>query len=242
MSTSSNKPGKPNKPTRTKPVPHKKPTKPSPAVVLLSSPSVSLNAKVKALLQPVKKKAVKKAAKKAAKKKSPSPSKSAAAKQSSPKPSPPKRPAVIGDSLSCGMLLFQRGPRPLVLVLWRKDGSPDLPKGHTRPGESDTVAALRELQEETGIEPARVRFTRGFVFENTYRTKSKKSAGALGNKTVRVYHAETTGPVVIEPHEHAGYAWIDATDLRAAQHEVHDNPTFAGSLRAWRHHLQRQQG
>ena len=170
--------------------------------------------------------------------------KKAAAKQQAAKKSTPAkalRPAVIGDSLSCGVLLFQRGPKPLVLVLWRKDGSPDLPKGHIRAGETDVAAALRELHEETAIAASRLTFTPGFVFENTYRTKSKKVVGALLNKTVRVFHAEIDGPVVVVPHEHAGYAWLDATDLRAAQHEVHDNPSFAGALRAWRHHLQRQQ-
>ncbi len=179
--------------------------------------------------------------KKASKKKAPK--KTAPSKATRPKTPPAKalRPIVIGDSLSCGLLLFQRGPVPLVLVLWRKDGSPDLPKGHTKAGETDKAAALRELQEETGIEPSRVHFTPGFVFENTYRTKSKKVPGALVNKTVRVFHAEISGPVVVVPHEHAGYAWLQATDLRAAQHEVHDNPTFAGALRGWRHHLQRQQ-
>lgn len=210
--------------------PRKKASAKSSSLLSSSKPEPKAKAKAKAKKQS-KKKTAPKAAKKSPKAKTKKKSTSAKA----------LRPAVIGDSLSCGVLLFQRGPVPLVLVLWRKDGSPDLPKGHTKPGETDVAAALRELHEETDIAASRLTFTPGFVFENTYRTKSKKIPGALVNKTVRVFHAEIDGPVVVVPHEHAGYAWLNASDLRAAQHDVHDNPTFAGALRAWRHHLQRQQ-
>jgi 8-oxo-dGTP pyrophosphatase MutT (NUDIX family) len=153
------------------------------------------------------------------------------------------RPAVVGEALSCGLLLFQQptpSSSPLVLVLWRKDGSPDLPKGHTKRGESDVAAALRELHEETGVLSSRVHITPDFAFENTYRTRSKKVPGALVNKTVRVFHATVASPVRIEPLEHAGYAWLPTDDARWVQHELHDNPTFVGALRAWRHFCQRQ--
>ena len=59
--------------------------------------------------------------------------------------------------------------------------------------------------------------------------------GALINKTVRVFHATVDAPVRIEPLEHAGYAWLPTDDARWLQHELHDNPTFVGALRAWRH-------
>jgi hypothetical protein len=44
---------------------------------------------------------------------------------------------------ACGVLLFQKRPREAFLVLYRKDGSPDLLKGKVDGDESDVDAALR---------------------------------------------------------------------------------------------------
>lgn len=132
--------------------------------------------------------------------------------------------------LSCGVLLFQERPLQAYLVLYRKDGSPDLPKGHQEKGETDLDTALRELEEETGISPSRVRITPGFVFDSTYKTKSKKNGDTV-QKTVRLFHGVVDGPVIVAVDGHADYAWIPVGADR--KREVGDNPTFYAALAAW---------
>ena len=134
---------------------------------------------------------------------------------------------------SCGVLLFQERPLHAYLVLYRKDGTPDLPKGHQEKGESDTETALRELVEETGIRADRVRLTPGFVFDSTYPTKAKRS-GEVVQKTVRVFHGVVDGPVSVSLEGHTDYAWIPMSHDHEA--ELHDNPTFLGALNAWLSH------
>ena len=139
------------------------------------------------------------------------------------------------ETVSCGVLLFQESARRSFLVLYRKDGTPDLPKGRREKGESDVEAALRELVEETGIPASRVRLTAGFVYENTYPTKAKKTGEAV-TKTVRVFHGVVDGPVVVVVTDHVDYAWIPlepAPPLRAHDHTFRDNPTILGAVRAW---------
>lgn len=139
-------------------------------------------------------------------------------------------------SLSCGVLLFQERPRQSFLVLYRKDGSPDLPKGRREKGESDVEAALRELVEETGIPASRVRLTAGFVYENTYPTKAKKT-GEPVHKTVRVFHGVVDGPVAVVVSDHVDYAWIPLLEPTPPQpghkHTFRDNATILGAVRAW---------
>ncbi len=140
------------------------------------------------------------------------------------------------ETVSCGVLLFQESPRRAFLVLYRDDGSPDLPKGRKEKGESDEETALRELLEETGIPPSRVRLTQGFVYENSYPTKVKKSGDAV-KKTVRVFHGVVDGPVVVDVSDHADYAWVPVREpeppLRGHEHTFRENPTILGALRAW---------
>jgi 8-oxo-dGTP pyrophosphatase MutT (NUDIX family) len=133
---------------------------------------------------------------------------------------------------ACGVLLFQERPRPAFLVLYRKDGSPDLPKGKVERGESDVQAALRELVEETGIRADQVRLTPGFSFENTYATRGKKSGEPVA-KTVCLFHGVTLGPVSVVLESHKAYAWLPWTSLSMLERELHENPTLLGALRAW---------
>ncbi len=133
---------------------------------------------------------------------------------------------------ACGVLLFRRRPREAFLVLYRKDGSPDLPKGKVDGDESDVDAALRELFEETGIRADQVRLTPGFSFENTYATRSKKT-GEPVEKTVRVFHGVVDDPVSVVLEVHTAYAWIPWAPLPALRDDVSDNATLLGAVQAW---------
>ncbi len=133
---------------------------------------------------------------------------------------------------ACGVLLFQRRPREAFLVLYRKDGSPDLPKGKVDPGESDVDAALRELFEETGIRRDQVKLTPGFAFENTYATRSRKTGEPI-EKTVCVFHGVVDDPVGIVLEVHTDYAWIPWAPLDTLRADIRDNPTLLGAVEAW---------
>jgi 8-oxo-dGTP pyrophosphatase MutT (NUDIX family) len=157
-------------------------------------------------------------------------SSSSSVKKRAAKPPAKGLPAV----LSCGVLLHQKRPVDAVLALLRHDGSPDLPKGHMKAGESDLDAALREFEEETGIDRARIVVDVGRSFESTYRTRAKKT-GRLVNKTVRIFKAEIDGPVVVDVEAHRDYAWLRTGDRPALEAALVENPTFLGAVRALLH-------
>jgi len=151
------------------------------------------------------------------------------------KTSKAKTKATLPTVLSCGVLVMQRAPVGAVLALLRADGSPDLPKGHVKRGESDVDAALRELLEETGIPPRLVRLDPTFVYESSYRTRSKRTRQPV-MKTVRLFLGEVDGPIIVTVTDHSDYAWLRTDDDAALDRDVGDNPTFLGALRAWRVH------
>jgi bis(5'-nucleosidyl)-tetraphosphatase len=68
---------------------------------------------------------------------------------------------------SAGVLLVRDSYWPEVLLL-RHASRLDLPKGHVEAGESDLEAALRELQEETGVPAHAVEVVLGARHEITY--------------------------------------------------------------------------
>jgi len=138
--------------------------------------------------------------------------------------------AGLPEVLSCGVLLRQRRPVDAVLALLRHDGSPDLPKGHVKRGESDLEAALREFEEEAGISRERIAVFGDRSFESCYRTRSKKT-GRLVNKTVRIFLAEMEGPAVVGLSDHHDYAWLPLADRAGLEAALGGNPTFLGAVR-----------
>mgnify|MGYP001040348188 CR=1 FL=1 len=108
----------------------------------------------------------------------------------------------MGREISAGVILFRTGPRREYLILdygshW------DFPKGHIEAGENPQTTALRELQEETGIQDARL--VPGFKEGMRYFYR-KAGEGML--KIVVYFLAETpTGNVTLSS-EHSGYSWL----------------------------------
>ena len=108
---------------------------------------------------------------------------------------------------SAGMIVFRTDRRTksgrLYLLLdygrfW------DYPKGHVEKGESDRDAAVRELQEETGITDATV--VEDFRDEIQYFFRDKTRG--LIRKTVVFFLAQTHAHEVTVSHEHKGAEFL----------------------------------
>ncbi len=92
------------------------------------------------------------------------------------------------------------------LMLYRRGNYWNFPKGHFKPGERTIDAALRELEEETGIKKSELRIAPNFRGYERFFFK-------IGNQgiydTVILFLAEThKAEIKIEPREHSGYAWF----------------------------------
>jgi bis(5'-nucleosidyl)-tetraphosphatase len=102
------------------------------------------------------------------------------------------------------------------LVVWRSDDKPphqrlyllldyghhwDYPKGHLEKGETPVQAAVRELEEETGITD--VTLAEGFARQITYFFRDKKKR--LVRKSVVFFIAQTKTSEVRISDEHVGY-------------------------------------
>jgi 8-oxo-dGTP pyrophosphatase MutT (NUDIX family) len=92
------------------------------------------------------------------------------------------------------------------LMLYRRGNYWNFPKGHFKPGERTIDAALRELEEETGIKKAELHIAPNFRGYERFFFK-------IGDQgiydTVILFLAEThKAEIKIEPREHSGYAWF----------------------------------
>ena len=107
------------------------------------------------------------------------------------------------DERSAGAVLFIRaGQEPEYLLLNYTAGHWDYPKGNIELGETEHEAAVREIQEETGITD--VEFLDGFEQSMKYRYRKAKR---LVEKEVVLFLAKTDTRRVTISHEHIGYAW-----------------------------------
>lgn len=83
----------------------------------------------------------------------------------------------------------------------------DLPKGHVDPGETEIECALREMEEETGIDPDNVQLDPQFRFEHQYPVWPEKFDGEKCEKTLVIFLARLLKSVEIRPTEHPDYGW-----------------------------------
>jgi len=82
----------------------------------------------------------------------------------------------------------------------------DFPKGHLEKGEDDRTAALRELEEETGIRPDEVELLPGFAREIRYFFRDKRKG--LIRKEVAFFLGQTDRKRVKLSHEHSGAEFL----------------------------------
>lgn len=107
---------------------------------------------------------------------------------------------------SAGAVVFVPAAEgPEYLLLRYGAGYWGFPKGHVEAGETDVVAAQREVEEETGIPVAQQRLFEGFEDDTDYKFRR---GSILVEKDVRFFLIEAGTREVKLSHEHSGYAWL----------------------------------
>jgi 8-oxo-dGTP pyrophosphatase MutT (NUDIX family) len=115
---------------------------------------------------------------------------------------------------SAGVIVFFRGDDGcrFLLLLSRLTKRPlwEFPKGGVDAGESLQQAALRELEEETGMRASDIRIVPGFEHREEYRFTSGKGDGkTLVRKEVTYFLAEAgSTDVTLSAHEASQFAWL----------------------------------
>ena len=110
---------------------------------------------------------------------------------------------------SSGAVIFHSGKPRLYLILKYGLSHWDFPKGHVEAKETPQQAALREVNEETGL--TSVRIYSGFQEDIRYFYRLK---GELVAKRVTYFLAETVDNLeeVRLSYEHVGYKWLPYKD------------------------------
>lgn len=109
--------------------------------------------------------------------------------------------------VSAGILLFHETPEKSFLLL-RSKKNWDIPKGHVEPDETELEAALRELSEETFIEPKQVRLDETFRFEIQRQFKAAYLGGRYIEKSYVVFLGYVSSDVIISVTEHEYFEWF----------------------------------
>lgn len=106
---------------------------------------------------------------------------------------------------SAGAAIFydSGGNGPVYLVMSNRKGYWEFPKGHVDPGETDEQAALREVQEETGLKNLKV--IPGFKVTIRYTYKRE---GIKSKKEVIFFLMQAEPSAVEVSDEHTGYLWL----------------------------------
>lgn len=109
---------------------------------------------------------------------------------------------------SCGVLVVTGEPIKKFLLMKHADRL-DLPKGHMDAGETELQCALRELEEETGIQADDVEVDGRFRFQTSYPVRNRRTGGQMRDKTLVVFLARLIRDVPIRPTEHLDFEWVN---------------------------------
>lgn len=111
------------------------------------------------------------------------------------------------EQISAGIITFRmKDDSPEYLLLHYPHGHWDLPKGKIEDEESLQQAALRELQEETGLSAELIE---GFESSVDYIFKHD---GQLIKKTVVFFVGLASEGEITLSHEHIGFEWLSYQD------------------------------
>lgn len=106
---------------------------------------------------------------------------------------------------SAGVIVYRESQTSRkYLLLHYPGGYFDFPKGHLEQGETEKIAAVRELFEETGIK--NIDICQEFKEAIHYQFRHQ---GVLILKTVTFFLGQTTQSEVTISDEHQGYLWLD---------------------------------
>lgn len=95
------------------------------------------------------------------------------------------------------------------LVLHYGNSHWDFPKGKLEPGESNEMAAVREIKEETGLI---VELDKGFEHKLFYKFRSRE--GELVSKQVTFFVAQSKIKEIVLSEEHSAYQWLTYEESR----------------------------
>lgn len=116
---------------------------------------------------------------------------------------------------SAGALIFRIKNQALeyLLIYSNRNKEWGFPKGHIDAGETEKEAALREIEEETGI--ADLRFINGFREELVYKAVSNRetSKGSIIEKSTLYFLCETkTKDITVDADEITDFKWLIMKD------------------------------
>lgn len=110
---------------------------------------------------------------------------------------------------SAGVVVYCDDPGGRLFLLLDYGRHWDFPKGHVEKNEDDQSAAIRELEEETGL--TGISLDTSFAHEITYFFRDRRSK-ALIRKTVIFFLARTESRKIMLSHEHVGFAFLSFDD------------------------------
>lgn len=109
------------------------------------------------------------------------------------------------QEFSAGVVVYyiENGKRHYLLLHY-PGGHYDFAKGHLEAGESEVQAAIRELEEETGIK--KIKMVPNFEHKLEYFFRRK---GQTIHKTVTFFLGEVPDNKITISFEHQGFVWLD---------------------------------
>jgi bis(5'-nucleosidyl)-tetraphosphatase len=106
---------------------------------------------------------------------------------------------------SAGVVVYYDDPGGRLFLLLDYGRHWDFPKGHVEKNEDDRAAALRELEEETGLTD--ISLDPAFAHEITYFFRDRRTKSLI-RKTVVFFLAHTTDRKIAISHEHVGFIFL----------------------------------
>ena len=114
---------------------------------------------------------------------------------------------IVGTTVDAAGLLLMTRAEPRKFLLMRHRDRWDLPKGHVEPGEGIREAALRETEEETGIDRQAIAVDAQFAYVTEYEVKGQKRGDY--RKRVTYFLGVVESELPIQLTEHIGFCWFD---------------------------------